>query len=131
MSKSENEFYCLQPIVVKKTDDGWELIDGQQRLTTIYIILKVIEELHLNKTIKDAFNKDIFYLDYQVRENFNNILNEKSCNYESIKEKNIDFHYICSGYDTIKKWFQNNHFNFNKYNKFLSTLLAEEDKIIQ
>jgi len=28
-NKSKNEFYCLQPIVVKNTKDGWELIDGQ------------------------------------------------------------------------------------------------------
>ena len=45
-----------------------------------------------------------------------------------MKDKNIDFYYICNGYDTIKNWFQSNQFNFNKYNKFLSTLLAEEDK---
>ncbi len=127
-NKDENEFYCLQPIVVKKTEDGWELIDGQQRLTTIYIILKVIEDLHLRRSIKEAYNKDIFYLDYQVRENFDKILNGGSCDDNSIKEKNIDFYYICESYNIVKKWFRNNQFNFNKYNKFLSTLLAEEDK---
>lgn len=33
-------FYCLQPIIVTKTDDGdaWKVIDGQQRLTTLYLI---------------------------------------------------------------------------------------------
>jgi len=34
--KDEGEFYCLQPIVVKKygkdDDNKWEIIDGQQRL---------------------------------------------------------------------------------------------------
>jgi len=127
-NKSKNEFYCLQPIVVKNTKDGWELIDGQQRLTTIYIILKVIEEIHLNKPISEAFSRELFYLDYQVRENFGEILNGKLCNDKSVKEKNIDFYYICNTYDTIKNWFKSNQFNFNKYNKFLSTLLAEEDK---
>lgn len=51
-SKKEYEFYCLQPIVVKPmtedekkekelpTDRGWfEVIDGQQRLTTLLLIL--------------------------------------------------------------------------------------------
>ena len=34
-------FYCLQPVVVKKLSNGyWELLDGQQRLTTLFIILK-------------------------------------------------------------------------------------------
>lgn len=33
-------FYCLQPIIVTKTEDGdaWKVIDGQQRLTTLYLI---------------------------------------------------------------------------------------------
>jgi len=132
-NKNEDEFYCLQPIVVKKTkektEDGcWELIDGQQRLTTIYIILKVIEDIHLKKTISEAYNKEIFHLNYQVREKFDEILDGKSCDDESIKEKNIDFYYICESYNTVKNWFKRNQFNFNKYNKFLSTLLAEEDE---
>lgn len=33
-------FYCLQPIIVTKAKDGiaWKVIDGQQRLTTLYLI---------------------------------------------------------------------------------------------
>ena len=35
---SEKSPYCLQPIVVSQREDGrWEVIDGQQRLTTIYL----------------------------------------------------------------------------------------------
>lgn len=44
---SDDGFYCLQPVVVKrlKQDDKlkWELIDGQQRLTTIFLILQYLE----------------------------------------------------------------------------------------
>lgn len=47
----EGEFYCLQPIVVKERPDldkdgqqWYEVIDGQQRLTTLYLILKVLRE---------------------------------------------------------------------------------------
>jgi uncharacterized protein with ParB-like and HNH nuclease domain len=29
----EGRNYCLQPVVVKRQDDAWELIDGQQRLS--------------------------------------------------------------------------------------------------
>lgn len=32
--------YCLQPVVVRKKEDQYELIDGQQRLTTLYLIYK-------------------------------------------------------------------------------------------
>lgn len=38
--KTKDEFYCLQPVVVKPNNDTWEVIDGQQRLTTIYLLLK-------------------------------------------------------------------------------------------
>lgn len=32
--------YCLQPVVVRKKGDFYELIDGQQRLTTLYLIYR-------------------------------------------------------------------------------------------
>ena len=37
-----DEFYCLQPIVVRWDGEHkhWRVIDGQQRLTTIFIILQ-------------------------------------------------------------------------------------------
>lgn len=37
--------YCLQPVVVRKKEDQYELIDGQQRLTTLYLIYKLNEYL--------------------------------------------------------------------------------------
>lgn len=43
--ESEGEPYFLQPIVVKSRPDGrWELVDGQQRLTTLYLILKYMHD---------------------------------------------------------------------------------------
>lgn len=37
--------YSLQPIVVKKRTDGnWELIDGQQRLTTLWLIFNYMQK---------------------------------------------------------------------------------------
>ena len=63
--KQESEYYCLQPLVVKRKDKdvlssikaatsieevetllkgSWEVIDGQQRLTTLFIILSVLGE---------------------------------------------------------------------------------------
>jgi len=43
-SDSEESFYCLQPLVLQKQDDKtYELIDGQQRTTTIHLILMYLK----------------------------------------------------------------------------------------
>jgi len=112
----KDDFYCLQPIVVTKklTDDyyQWELIDGQQRLTTIFILLT-----YLNSRFTLQFRKSIFTLEYKTRKNsvqyLNNINDEE-------KDKNIDYHFIFEALETIKKWFQDKQ---NIINDFESTLL--------
>lgn len=38
----DGQKYCLQPIVVKDNNGIYELIDGQQRLTTLYLIMKYL-----------------------------------------------------------------------------------------
>jgi uncharacterized protein with ParB-like and HNH nuclease domain len=44
-NSDEKTWYCLQPLIVKKNDkDGYTIIDGQQRLTTIYIILHYLNQ---------------------------------------------------------------------------------------
>ena len=43
--KSKEEFYCLQPLVVKKVGNEYALIDGQQRLTTIFLILTYLDNI--------------------------------------------------------------------------------------
>ena len=47
----DGNFYCLQPLVVKSYSEGnnYVVIDGQQRLTTIYLILQYFEN-------KNSFN---------------------------------------------------------------------------
>ena len=40
--KTKGEFYCLQPIVVKRLNDEYEVIDGQQRVTTIFLTIKYL-----------------------------------------------------------------------------------------
>lgn len=120
--KSSEEFYCLQPVVVKATKvNSWEVIDGQQRLTTIRIILSYLVKEHLKRTLKEAYNKDEFTIDYETRptsEAFLRNLKEDS--------SNIDFYYMWSAYQTTTNWFKDK--NYNHCNKFLSSLLAEEDK---
>ena len=42
----KDNFYCLQPLVVKKDkcNEKFIVLDGQQRLTTIFLILKFLGE---------------------------------------------------------------------------------------
>ena len=35
--------YCLQPIVVRKRGEAYELVDGQQRLTTLYLTYRYMK----------------------------------------------------------------------------------------
>lgn len=138
--QNEQDFYCLQPLVVKEriSDEikqsvieelseiasskrdffeeahsllnnyvEWEVIDGQQRLTTIFLILKY---LNVNK---------IYNLRYETRENkscttasiggsstedFLNQIGDESSKAES--RKNIDFHHFYKAYKTIIAWFK-------------------------
>lgn len=63
--------YCIQPLAVTNKEEGvWELIDGQQRSTTIYLILTVFKN-HFSKTISSYYS-----LDYNTRKATRDFLNE-------------------------------------------------------
>lgn len=91
--------YFLQPIVVKKMqdDDHWELIDGQQRLTSILLIHTYLS----NMIFKDA--PIPFALSYQSRPDSMGYLMDIS---EERSRENIDFYHIYQAYKTIKDWFE-------------------------
>ncbi|HGF7372278.1 TPA: DUF262 domain-containing protein, partial [Vibrio cholerae] len=59
-NKTEQDFYCLQPVVVKARGDQWELVDGQQRLTTILIILG-----YFNSRFSEDFRKQLYSIEYE------------------------------------------------------------------
>jgi len=90
--------YCLQPVVVRKSGDAYELIDGQQRLTTLYLIYRYM------KNVNPMFiNEPAFNLTYQTRENSEEFLRTVDL---SRREENIDFWFIANAYETIQKWFE-------------------------
>ncbi|HML65275.1 MAG TPA: DUF262 domain-containing protein [Dysgonomonas sp.] len=89
--------YCLQPIVVKNKNNVYELIDGQQRLTTLFIILNFMK----NERYKPRINVK-FSLNYQTRPNSKAYLENIE---ENSAEKNIDFYHIHGAYKAIKGWF--------------------------
>lgn len=90
--------YCLQPVVVRKKDDTFELVDGQQRLTTIYLIYKYMSDIN-----PMFFHKPAFNLVYETREQSADFLTNMDLEKQ---EDNIDFWFIANAYKTIKKWFE-------------------------
>ena len=90
--------YCLQPIVVKRVgENDFELIDGQQRLTTLYILLQYIRQ---NYKPKIKINFSISYENRTKSEEFLNNINEEQ------SKDNIDFFFMYKAYKTIDDWFQ-------------------------
>lgn len=94
----KSSFYCLQPIVVKKREGGdWELVDGQQRLTTIVLLLACL------KPLVAALEKSQFAITYETRSETSGAFLQSID--LSQRDANIDFHHICNAYDAINKWF--------------------------
>lgn len=109
-SPDESTWYCLQPIVIKPKEDGkYEVIDGQQRLTTIYLILH-----YLNSVYTEENRGKLFDLSYQTRSNSGTFLKEQ-LHKDVQNEDNIDFYYISNAYRFICQWFNNPNFNRNAY----------------
>lgn len=117
-SKNKEAFYCLQPLVVRQTDgtNEWELIDGQQRLTTIYLILIYL------KDIVNLLGKSPYNLRYETREDSGTFL--KAIDLDK-KERNIDYFHICNAYEAIKAWFDSQDGTYKI--KFIQTLLNDDD----
>lgn len=104
----EKTWYCLQPIVIKELENGqFEVIDGQQRLTTIYLIL-----LYLNQDFVIDKRDKLFSLDYETRSDSKEFLLKLED--ENKNDKNIDFFYISQAYKTISEWFEQKTGNFDK-----------------
>ena len=114
-SQKENAgIYCLQPLVVIKRSSEeqlldrvhaakdldevkrilngqWEVVDGQQRLTTIRLILEVL-------------NCPCYDITYQTRENSAEFLNTITTKGEKDAKTNIDFYRIYESYKKIDEW---------------------------
>lgn len=141
-TRKEGEIYCIQPLVVSQKDEEdilkkckeaksledirrylrdlrgtWNVVDGQQRLTTIYLILCFMK-------IKDRYQ-----IDYSTRKgsiDFLSKFGEEKTKSELIQEKyedNIDFFFMYHAYEEIKSWFDNH--DDDEKDKFKETLLTD------
>lgn len=133
--KTHVEIYCIQPLVVqRKTEDireaikktvnenspsfikaiekilkgSWNVVDGQQRLTTIFLILCALN-------VHNAYE-----IDYQTRPGSKTFLT--NIKEESAKD-NIDFFHIYHVHKTAKKWL--NKLDDNDQKRFKECLLEK------
>lgn len=102
VESKEDTWYCLQPLVVKKMDDErksecqldekdwYEVIDGQQRLTTIFIILNLLE------------TDSALSLKYQTRPDSETFL--QNIKNDGQNAENIDYHFMIGAKNTVKEW---------------------------
>lgn len=101
-NKQAYKFYCLQPLVVKRHDEDnrtvWEVIDGQQRLTTILLIMRVLTQQ------LQATEVQPFHIDYATRrEEIRNYLLTLN---KSKSENSVDLFYMQAAVETIRTWFE-------------------------
>lgn len=89
-------FYCLQPLVVSRQNNEWVLVDGQQRLTTIYLILDFL------KDGMSFLGKKNYKLRYETRADSGLFL--QHIDFDK-KLDNVDYYHICEARTAIENWF--------------------------
>ena len=96
-ANGQEKEYCLQPVVVQKRDESqYNLIDGQQRLTTIYILLRYAQHYF-------PFLITNFSFEYETRKDTQVFLDKMD---PQLAQTNIDFFHIYQAYTTIKDWLE-------------------------
>lgn len=107
-----DKFYCLQPIIVTLNENNeWKIIDGQQRLTTLYLIY-----IFYNKNLSGPLMKSLppFNLHYKGKKILEDCLYELSNgnfltdeDFEKINDfmNDIDCYFVIEAYKEILKYF--------------------------
>jgi uncharacterized protein with ParB-like and HNH nuclease domain len=116
-------FYCLQPLVVKsrsERENQWDVIDGQQRLTTIYLILTFF-------TKKELLSTDLFNITYEKWENSGDFLKNISNKNCANAAEYIDYFLMCKAFNAIEEYFKNSS---EKENKDFLVNLQQKTKFI-
>lgn len=96
--------YCLQPVVVKANGDGaFEVVDGQQRLTTLYIINKVVNQVISGQELPS------YSIEYATRPGSADFLRHiQDMAYEDAESMdNPDFYYMVQAAKTVESWMRN------------------------
>lgn len=92
--ESKGADYSLQPVVVKRRSGGeLELVDGQQRLTTLYLIFLFMKREGVGPTYSIAYETRLESQDYLEHLD------------PARERENIDFWHLSKAYQSIASWF--------------------------
>lgn len=95
--RSDAKIYCLQPLsVIKKDEKIYEVLDGQQRLTSLYLIGKGFgePELYNFKFESDYNNSRMEFMRHC----------EKKISKDEEKKLSIDLYHIHKAFQTVDNW---------------------------
>jgi hypothetical protein len=114
------QFYCLQPIVVKRRPSGLiEVVDGQQRLTTVHIILTCLKDVA--SLLVDTF----FQLSFETRDD------PSRPSLDTIEptraNDNVDYYHVCQAYQAVLDWCAADNRTKSHRVEFLRHLLNADD----
>lgn len=108
---NRNTFYCLQPVVVRKAEwldingktiSGYELIDGQQRLTTLHRITTYLTLEYLqNNLVSEGYPDNMYSIYYKTR-----LESKAFLETNDVDNTKPDLYYMSEAYKCIKEWFE-------------------------
>lgn len=130
--KKQDQFYCLQPVIARPITDEdklksmfgteynegilshgvWEIIDGQQRLTTIFLLYKyLLDQKGWNaETLKEEEDgKELYHICYATRDGSTKFLEGLTMktikdNDEDILRDNVDYFHMANAFKYISEW---------------------------
>ncbi|MCY1016077.1 DUF262 domain-containing protein [Pyxidicoccus sp. MSG2] len=95
--ESKGTPYSLQPVVVKRDGEAaWELVDGQQRLTTLFLIFVFMQRERLQSSGAP------YSITYDTRPDSEAYLQQLDADRA---DSNIDFFHLHGAYECIRAWF--------------------------
>ena len=114
-----NGSYCLQPVVVRMIGEKeYELIDGQQRMTTLFLLRSRLARI--------TQSSPDFRIEYRVREGSRDFLErlgsldpfneEARTKMKEESERNIDFYFMFQAYEAIEDWLEKKTRDLNEKN---------------
>lgn len=144
-NKLVGDYYCLQPIVVKKLTDAeiskklgneyqidsgtdyYEIVDGQQRMITVFIFLKYLLNDSDPYSIEFERDKDRSNARRKLLNSMNN-----SFDPASVSVNFADAYYFLEAFNSIKSWFKEYTVKTRKITlkAYMGTAICDETKVI-